>query len=217
VHRYDAKHRTLSIGLNQPTKVLQKGVRERLLCDQCEGRLQKYEDYFARLWFTDQVVPLITSAPGYLPMAGVDYAKFKLFALSVVWRAGASRLPEFAGMTLGPHQERIRQMILDGEPGTAHEYPIICELIVDTDSGALQDEVLMAPMTIRVAGHNAARMMFAGVSWTILTSSHRAPDLDPLCLQEDGSIVMHVADWRSHADMSGIADVARAVNAPDLR
>ena len=67
------------------------------------------------------------------------------------------------------------------------------------------------------ARHNAARMMFAGACWTVLTSSHGAPLLEPLCLQKDGSMVMSIADWQSHADVAGIAEVARAVRAPDLR
>ena len=94
---------------------------------------------------------------------------------------------------------------------------VICGLVVDTGTGELWDDVLMAPMAIRVARHNAARMMFAGACWTVLTSSHGAPLLEPLCLQKDGSMVMSIADWQSHADVAGIAEVARAVRAPDLR
>jgi len=219
LHRpvYDSKHRALSIGMEAPTRVLQKGLRDRLLCDDCERRLQKSEHYFARLWYKDRCIPeMKDDLPLYFDLRGLDYRLFKLFVLSVVWRAGVSQRPEFAQVSLGPHGEPIRRMLLDGDAGTAREYPIIGGLIVGPD-GAPWDDVLMAPMRIRVARHNAVRMVLAGVSWTILTSSHPAPTLDPLCLQEDGTMVMAVADWESHSDVAGIASVAHAVSVPDLR
>jgi len=213
VHRpvYDHLHRTLLITHESPTLVIQKGVRQQLLCDSCEGVLQRYEHYFAGLWFKERPAPEHIHDK-YSILRGLDYSKFKLFLLSIIWRASVSTRPEFAAMTLGPHAEVMRQMILDGNPGAEHDYPVMCGLIIGPDD-ELWDDVVMAPMTIRVARHNAARMVFGGASWTILTSSHPAPELEPLCLKSDGTVVTPVVGWEEYAGVSGIAEAAR--NAPD--
>jgi hypothetical protein len=38
---------------------------------------------------------------------GLDYSTFKLFHLSVLWRASVSSGPDFASVRLGVHEERI--------------------------------------------------------------------------------------------------------------
>ena len=48
---YDAQHRTVSIDPqpDQKDRVLQKGLRETLLCGTCEGRLANLERYAAEM------------------------------------------------------------------------------------------------------------------------------------------------------------------------
>jgi hypothetical protein len=48
---------------------------------------------------------------------GLDYAMFKLFHLSVLWRAGVSTREEFRNVKLGSHEDVIRQMLLRDDPG----------------------------------------------------------------------------------------------------
>lgn len=218
LHRrlYDDRHRTLIVGIKRRTKVIQKGVRERLLCSDCEGRLQRYEDYFSRLWYQDRPVP--SCADGEIfNLENVDYARFKLFILSIVWRAGVSTSSEFESTNLGPHADRIRRMLLSDDAGAESEYPVMGGLIIDPDSGMLWDKLLLVPATIRVARHWAVRMVFAGVSWTVLTSSHRAPDLTPLFLKEDGTMPMLALSWRKSADVSRLVEVVHKTEAPNLR
>ncbi len=55
-----------------------------------------------------------------------DYATFKLFHLSVLFRASVSSLSTFQEVNLGAlHEERIRQMLLNEDPGKDWEYPIL--------------------------------------------------------------------------------------------
>jgi hypothetical protein len=92
LHRpiYDEHHRTLSFAHGDwRADILQKGVRERLLCAKCEARIQKWEHYFARFWYRSKRLPDPLPAHGLI-LQGVDYAKLKLFVLSIVWRIGGS-------------------------------------------------------------------------------------------------------------------------------
>lgn len=54
-----------------------------------------------------------------------DYAKLKLFALSILWRASVSSHHFFRKVTIGPHEKHIRQMLLNGDPGHPDLYSVI--------------------------------------------------------------------------------------------
>src|SRR3546814_6453061 len=58
-------------------------------------------------------------------VTGIDYAQFKLFLLSLLWRAGVAKGRYFERVTLGPHEERLRAMLHDGDPGPFDLYPCI--------------------------------------------------------------------------------------------
>ncbi len=46
---------------------------------------------------------------------GVNYHKFKLFLLSILWRSSISSRPFFKNVNLGPYEEKIRLMILNDD------------------------------------------------------------------------------------------------------
>jgi hypothetical protein len=55
---YDAKHRAMQLEVERAgARFLQKGYREPLLCEECEGRLSVFERYAAR-WWRDQLPEL---------------------------------------------------------------------------------------------------------------------------------------------------------------
>jgi len=94
---------------NRGWKTLQKGIRERLLCVDCEQWLNdKYEKPFLKQWFVD--LPLPTRiAQDAAHTAVYDYLTFKLFHLSILFRASVSSLPTFREVHLGVHEEHIRK------------------------------------------------------------------------------------------------------------
>lgn len=83
---YDEKHRALVIS-QKKEKVFQKGLRELLLCQQCETKLSRYEKYAKEI--IQKLPKFSRDASGrFLYSKGVDYSRFKLFQLSILWRAG---------------------------------------------------------------------------------------------------------------------------------
>lgn len=214
IHRpvYDDKHRSLLFGQGESSyRLLQKGLRERLLCDDCEQRIQEFEDYFAQYWYQSHPIPgRIEDAELYLK--GFDYRRFKLLMLSIVWRASVSELPEYATVRLGPHEEQIRRMILDGDPGASDHYPIFAGLIVDPETRELWDQVILSPLRTRVGPHWACRMVFGGASWTVITSSHQPRTLQDHFLSESGDLRFTVVTWTEFAKVTGLVETARRLN-----
>lgn len=89
----------------------QKGLRERLLCGKCEQKLSVWERYASLV--LKGGIPLTHRREGsIIHLSGVDYKQFKLFQLSILWRASVSTLQFFEKVQLGEHAEIIRQHLL---------------------------------------------------------------------------------------------------------
>ncbi len=168
---YDDKHRlqVLSISPDKSSWREQKGLRERLLCDACEQRFSIWERY-ASLVLKGGVELNYRSEGNIVHIAGLDYAKFKLFQLSVLWRAGVSTLPFFENVQLGKHAETLRLHLLAGAPGSSERYG--CFMFGLKYQAQAFTGVIMEPGKVRLNGHAAYRFVFGGFLWAMLVSSH---------------------------------------------
>ena len=80
----------------------------------------------------------------------VEYARLKLFGLSVLWRAHASTQPAFQRVKLGEHESKIRDLLLRAQPAKAEEYSVCFARWVDEGFGP----VVMDPIRVRSDGVN---------------------------------------------------------------
>jgi hypothetical protein len=111
-------------------RFLQKGYRESLLCEECEQHIGRYEKYFKEAWYDEGKLPERVAEKIHW-VRGLDYKRFRLFHLSVVWRAGVSRNSIFRRVRLGTHAERMRTMLLMDEPGEIDQYQFVTQVLVD--------------------------------------------------------------------------------------
>ena len=102
--------------------------------------------------------------------SGLDYEKFRLFQLSVLWRASISTLPFFEKVKLGNHAETIRQLLLNSDPGESKKYG--CLMFGIKFEGEAFTNVMMQPVKVRVDGHAGYKFVFGGFAWIFLVSSH---------------------------------------------
>jgi hypothetical protein len=173
---YDEKHRFHVLSTLKTTKnaKLQKGIREKLLRGDCEGKLSVYERYVSLIF--SGAIPSQASRNGkFVTLEGLEYDKFKLFALSVLWRAGVSNLPFFAQVSLGPHEEKLREMILNEKAGEPDEYSFMMVLVTHED--VVQTDLIIQPTWSRLEGHYSYRFVYGGIAWIYLLSSHKTPNI----------------------------------------
>jgi hypothetical protein len=64
----------------------------------------------------------IPADESYAVVSGVEYQPFKLFLMAQLWRAGVASDPLWEVVRLGPHEDRLRKMLLEADPGKSHEY-----------------------------------------------------------------------------------------------
>jgi hypothetical protein len=192
---------------------MQKGIRERLLCSRCETRLSRYEKYARDLLMTPGRLVLPPSRGQVVNRA--DYKPFKLFQLSLLWRAHLSKHQLFVAIDLGPrHAERVRTMLDTGNPGAAADYP--CFMSVLYVAGEQRADVLLPAGGGRTEGQRTFRLIFAGFHWMFVVSSHARDHrmASTLALQADGRFHLHGFEGM---DSKGLRDYARSLMLPNRR
>ncbi|HEX9916837.1 MAG TPA: hypothetical protein VGB16_03790, partial [candidate division Zixibacteria bacterium] len=161
---YDEKHKVylLSTSDKEKTQCKQKGLREKLLCVDCDNSLSPFENYTKELFYS-----LLISGESYrngIIFEGIDYKKLKLFQLSILWRAGISQQDSFSEVNLtAEHEEKLRQMILNKNPGEPHEYG--CLMVGIKMEQDASDQIIIMPESGRLDGHRCYRFTFAGCFW----------------------------------------------------
>ena len=182
-----SKEKHQFIQLSGPPKVRkwQKGFKEKLLCRECEDKLNKCETYAARVLFGGTEIGLERMQDAII-VRDVDYQKFKLFQLSLIWRAGASALQQFSNVNLGPHDETLRSMIEKDEPGVPTDYG--CLIILTPSYFDLTSNMMMLAQETRFDGHRCYMFLMAGFTWVFFVSSHmrQLPYSEKLFLRLDG-------------------------------
>ncbi len=185
---YDKKHRLIKLEIDVPKKqFLQKGLREALFCDSCEQLLNKnYEEPFLKVW--QQTLPRPANNPEYL-IKNLPYREFKLFLLSVLWRAGVATRKPFLKVNLGDkHEAKIRSMLWNHDPGKPMEYPILCEILINPDNRMPIEGTVMSPVSKRVEGQRSYTFIFGGCAWRYVVSSHPIKNLSRRILSASGAL-----------------------------
>lgn len=171
---YDDNHRffVLSTDVNKRRGIHPKGIYEKLLCCECEGRLSVWEGY-ARNVFYDLPLKLVEDSRAVV-FSGLQYTPFKLFQMSLIWRASITSRSEAHRIDLGPHTERIRKMLFEDRPGEVHEYGSI--LMLPGLGQELMQQFLYPPESLptKLDGHSAYRAVFGGLFWLFIVSNHSA-------------------------------------------
>jgi hypothetical protein len=191
---YDDKHRfhVLSSG-SRPHRYGQKGMRERLLCDHCEGQLSKHEKYVSEV-LTGKVRVKSNRDGKLVRITGLDYRHFKIFALSVLWRAGISSLPMFSHVKLGPHSEPLRAQLHRDDPGPSERYGVFLAPLVRENRNN-QKDLIVQPTRSRLEGHLCYRFVFGGLIWVFVVSNHAPSKLfRNAFVNEKGEMIMLVTE-----------------------
>ena len=191
---YDDKHRFHQLSISDyRSRLLQKGMREYLLCEGCEGKFSRWETY-ARSVIVRGAELRYTREGKITWVSGIEYEPFKLFEMSILWRAGVATVDFFRNVRLGPHEERLRKMLLAGEPGPPWRYG--CMIAGTRIDGRPSTGMMIEPTPIRLDGLAGVRFIFGGFTWGFLVSSHRPvfPSAGVIFLQRDGRLPIIVGD-----------------------
>jgi len=155
-----------------------------ILCADCENDVlcKRFEDYAAKVYqsiYSDKESLHNVKIDHYTNENGVDgkiikdinYTKFKLFLLSILWRASISKKEFFNQVKLGnKHEEIIRKMIFDENPKQPDEYPcFIYDMSIDQP--ILKGTILL-PRKIRESSNTSYEFMICGIAYRFTISKY---------------------------------------------
>lgn len=197
---YDKKHRFRSAQLDERKwEWEQKGYREPMLCDNCEQKFSIWEHYASEQFFNKPLpTPISQGNSKAIILNGLNYQKLKLFLLSILWRAGVTTHVYYKHVQLGHiHEERLRQMLLSENPGSAEDYAcFICTINLD---GNKFRDFFVEPTPSRVESHRCYRFVFSGFIFYYHVTSHRLPDSTRrLTLQLNGKLTISETELAEH-------------------
>ena len=124
-----------------------------IYCEKCDNEiLGGYEAYAKRVLYggTPLSLPIKPERmfnEAWMPVGNIDYKKFKLFLLSILWRASITSRPYFSQVKLDHHENIIREMILNDNPQKREDYPT---LIIHT--GLCTKQIISRPKLVGKKG-----------------------------------------------------------------
>lgn len=152
------------------TRVMQKGVREVMLCGECEAKLSKYEKYADENlygkngWARVRIVNRVAFDDGKTFMyevEGFDYKYMKLFLDSLLWRLLVSEV--FETPDYGPEMmEKLRLSLVNETPLEELEFPCMIQPIM-SEPGKTVGKFMVSPMEKVLAGRKILYVLIDGL------------------------------------------------------
>lgn len=142
---------------------------ERLLCQECEVRLSQIEAYAIKLCLQnpDNIGVTINSFEKYKKFSGVNYAKLKLFQLSVLWRASISKVYSDVKL-LEIEEERLRTAIDTNTPLLERDYGCLMNILwINNDPKSTRDAkaFMITPYSQQIGEQQFLTFVFGGFEW----------------------------------------------------
>jgi hypothetical protein len=158
---------------------------------------------------------------GYEPFSGgvkmteVDYNKFKLHQMFILWIASISTLPEFSAIKLNDDiEEQLRLKLLSGDPGHPHEYRCIVCAIISKNKGTIR-QIILPPSLIEKEGVQWARFIIGGLVWIYCIPANLTTDIpDDLFINGDGELNVY---YVHPSDVNFLTETLVRILEPNLK
>lgn len=157
---YDENHRMLKASMQDLTIITKPRTGEydsNILCRECDNEIiGEFESYASSILYGGSESLSESQKPSmrnFVNQHGIeftycenlDYKKFKLFLLSVLWRASVSKRDLFSLIELGSHEDILREMIFEGNPKEKNDYPCVIYTSLSDDSTPVEFIVQPSP------------------------------------------------------------------------
>lgn len=172
----DELNRMILIDFNSP---FEKGRFEQtgyfdkyILCSKCDNeRISKWEKYADLLIYggNGKSAPRFQHAVGpdgvkSIIVDNIDFRKFKLFVLSILWRASISSQNFFEHIDLGDSAETIRKLLLEEDSLTAHDFKIS---LIGVKANKEIVKLVSMPRIIKIGKGDVAVFFISGLFYFI--------------------------------------------------
>lgn len=217
---YDRKHRLHTTRLDTQlsrTPPLQKGLRERLLCRECEQKFGRLESYGRGILYGSRTsaalepylatpnrqvgglsIPYRTNPIGFWTTGGivlndVDYQTVRLFGLSLLWRMAIASHMMWQNIQLGPYESIIRTMLTTDDAEQPDQLPFVC--MVPLFDGLFFHGVILQPDCVETSGGFTVRALLGGYLFVFMFGGAYTNDsLAPFFVRPNGQWTLPIVN-----------------------
>lgn len=177
-----------------------------ILCEKCDKYLGLWDEYAQKLLiqnFSESNAVYNGSTKVAYQINSYDYKKLKLFFLSLLWRASISSQPFFKKIQIGAHENILKEMIRNSNPGEPYDYAVSLAKFSDPRIKEMLD-----PHTTRFSGVNYCQIYLTGFVLYIKTDKRKPPAfLEELCLKRDPPFWIILRDINEGKDGKILKDI----------
>ncbi len=214
---YDHNHRFYGLPGREGERIelFQKGAREKLLCKKCEADFSVYENHARRVLYGGTEISIEDHGSG-LHVGGIDYHKFKLFLMSLLWRLAVTTFPYLKGIDLrSDDSERLRTMLLAKDAGEPWQYG--CMISGLLHEGRPLKDLITSPARGEQIGLRFYGIAIGGFVFTFFVSDQKVDLLVPGFLRQDGGLMVLRRELRDiHFLMQSASKVAEVTRGKPL-
>lgn len=196
---YNEKHQVLPMTIgNNKLKIIQKGFREKLLCQSCETKLSRWENSLKKHLvdlgkLISDFLEINRMNDNLIKVKNIEYKFFKLAILSILWRMSISARNEFSDYQLGPYEEIIRNILL-AEANVPEEHFPIFIYRYELNKVFYPDIMMYFPCCKFDQFYTIQQVIVYGHLFCIIVNNKKIPDDIPkeIILSETGEIFISV-------------------------
>jgi len=153
---------------------------QHILCNQCDNEIiGGLESYAAKYFYHNKDIELTIEEDENiinLMFTNIDYQKFKLFLVSILWRASVSKQKMFREINLGTkYDEKARKMILERNPGTRDNFAT-CIIGLKSDQNLVLNTIV-EPRRLKMNGNTTYMFFINGLFYWFNISPYNVEDV----------------------------------------
>jgi hypothetical protein len=177
-----------------------------ILCEKCDKAIGVWDNYAQQLLLKDFGEDLAVYH-GLKKVAykidAFDYEKFKLFFISLLWRASISSQYFYKRVILGTYESVLREMILRNNPGAPEDFPVVIAKFSDPKVTGMLD-----PHKDNFDGITFYRFYMTGFVIYIKVDKRKMPEfLEPLYIRKGQPIWIILRDLHKSKDVKIMKDI----------
>lgn len=178
----------------------------KILCGDCDNKiLGVWDNYAQTLLLKPFAETNFLSRDGkkfFYKLENIDYLRFKLFFMSVLWRASITNQEFFCQVNLGSWESVLKDMILRADPGTENDFSVILTKY-EGDSVTIMPN----PQRIRTEGINYYKFRMGGYSVLIKVDQRPFPrKLKPVVLRPNQPLLIQIKDYEDSKEFNTILE-----------
>jgi hypothetical protein len=173
----------------------QDGPKEYLLCEACEQKFEKWEDYAEELLYRSRE-KIVQRTHQSFGVPNTEYSRFKLFVMSLFWRMAETTQPfyETVAKNIGArNRERLRRMLLAEDAGEPVRYGFILSVV--RINGNFAQGVMSPAKCLKQKGMNAYAVIISGIHYTIFVSPPSDSSAKSHMLKRNGILQFQVKEY----------------------